>query len=161
MDERVDPFQQLQRSHRRLEERLDDLLMIAERAEGGAVDTDAVRDVAAFFARAVRRHEEDEERSLFPRLAHRPELAPVLAKLAAEHREHETLHARLEKFLTEADPSSVAAARELAAIADALCNAYRTHITEEERSLFPAARRALDETSLASMMDEMQSRRGR
>lgn len=55
-----DPLHQLERSHRRLEERLDNL---AAAVRGG--DVVALRDVCAFFARQVLRHEQDEEQSLF------------------------------------------------------------------------------------------------
>ncbi len=73
-----DPFVQLQRSHRRLEE--------ACAALGAAItgrDIETVNDVASFFARQVRRHEEDEDGSLFPRLIGRAELTDVLARLTA------------------------------------------------------------------------------
>ena len=157
-----DPFEQLERSHRRLEERLEDLTWIAREARGAAADVDAVRDVAAFFTRAVRRHEEDEESSLFPRLRESAELAPLLEQLAAEHRAHLTLHARLEPLITTLDrtPDDAAAIAELAQVAEALVSAYRAHVDAEERTLFPAARAALDADALAAMSLEMQARRG-
>ena len=146
------------RSHRRLEERLDELQM----ASGGA-DTpaaaDIARDVAAFFARAVRRHEEDEEQSLFPRLGKVASLAPSLERLAREHREHEKLHAELDA-LAEKLAGGEDALRELGRVADALTQAYRTHIEEEENVLFPAARAALDDSGKAEIVREMQARRG-
>ncbi len=152
-----DPFAQLTRSHRRLEERLDDLTRASASAP---LDVELVRDVAGFFARAVRRHEEDEERSLFPRLAARAELAPILERLAREHREHEALHARLDAIVADLEAGKVAA-RALDAVADALMRAYRTHIEDEERHLFPAARAALDATAIAEISAEMDARRGR
>jgi hemerythrin-like domain-containing protein len=160
---REDPFEQLERSHRRLEERLDDLAMATS---GETVDLDAVREVAAFFARAVRRHEDDEERSLFPRLRGRPELVPILERLSREHREHEALHTKLDALaqipVTEASARPAAELRaEVEAVGDALTRAYRAHIEEEERHLFPAARAALDATAQAEMVAEMQARRGR
>src|SRR5262249_44345391 len=85
------PFAMLRSSHRRLEDRLLDL-------EAAAVDIDdpepspaaieACESVISFFGRQVARHEEDEERSLFPRLQGFAELGPVLAALAEEH-EHQ------------------------------------------------------------------------
>ncbi|MBX3186318.1 MAG: hemerythrin domain-containing protein [Labilithrix sp.] len=165
-----DPFAQLERSHRRLEERLSDLADVATRAraeggEGARLDREAIalaRDVAGFFARAVRRHEEDEESSLFPRLRERAELAPLLARLAEEHREHASLHARLDRALDglDRDPPDAGALEELVATSDALAGAYRAHLDDEEKTLFPAARAALDAAALDAIAREMSDRRG-
>jgi len=161
-----DPFAQLERSHRRLEERLEDLREVArEAASSGRADVPALRDVADFFARAVRRHEDDEERSLFPRLAHDDALAAIGARLAGEHREHEALHARLDRAVDAIDraegPSEESGAiAELVAVSDALGAAYRAHVDEEERALFPAARAALDAEALDAIAREMAERRG-
>lgn len=157
-----DPFAQLERSHRRLEERLEDLTWSAREAKGAAADVDALRDVAAFFTRAVRRHEEDEESSLFPRLRGNADVEPLLARLTEEHREHLALHARLDAIITNLDgsPDDAAAIAELANVAEALKVAYRSHVDAEEQTLFPAARAALDAEALASIAREMQDRRG-
>ena len=157
-----DPFAQLERSHRRLEERLEDLTWAAREARGAAADVDAIRDVAAFFARAVRRHEDDEEGSLFPRLRGKSELDPLLDRLAAEHREHVALHARLDTLIETLDrtPDDAAAIGELATLAEALTSAYRSHVDVEEKTLFPAARASLDAAALETIAQEMQDRRG-
>lgn len=160
-----DPFEQLERSHRRLEERLEDLAWAAREARGAAADVDAIRDVAAFFSRAVRRHEEDEEGSLFPRLrelAAKSDLLPLLDRLAAEHREHVALHARLDEIIAQLDakPDDTTAIAELSAVSDALAAAYRSHVDAEEKTLFPAARAALDRAALDAIGQEMQARRG-
>jgi hemerythrin-like domain-containing protein len=156
----ADPFAQLERSHRRLEERLDDLATAARGLDRGEA-RDALREVCGFFARAVKRHEEDEERSLFPRLAGVAELAPVLDALAREHREHEALHARLESLVADLEsgvPADVLAG-DLADVASRLATAYRSHIADEERTLFPAARATLDDAALRAIADEMEQRR--
>jgi hemerythrin-like domain-containing protein len=151
-----DAFEQLLRSHRRLEERLADLPVAAEDLAGPKREQALawIGETAAWMNRAVRRHEEDEERSLFPRLAGRPELAPSLSKLADEHRAHERLHARLAQAETLPPEEVKTVVRELVA-------AYRRHIEEEEQVLFPAARAALDDAALAEMQAEMDARRGR
>jgi hemerythrin-like domain-containing protein len=161
-DEARNPFEQLERSHRRLEERLEDLTWVAREARGAAVDVDALRDVAAFFTRAVRRHEEDEERSLFPRLRGVAGLEALLERLAVEHGEHLALHARLEPLIATLDraPDDQAAIEQVVQVAEALVSAYRTHVDTEERTLFPAARAALDADALAAIAREMQDRRG-
>jgi hemerythrin-like domain-containing protein len=156
-----DPFVRLERSHRRLEERLDELAAAArDLSSEGAVD--AVRDVAGFFARAVRRHEDDEERSLFPRLAARADLAPVLERLAREHREHESLHRELDELVADLDEGVPVEERrdDLLALATRLATAYRTHIDDEERLLFPAARASLDAAAIDAITKEMEDRRG-
>lgn len=156
---RPDPFEQLARSHRRLEERLADLSRAAR-----AVDLDevAVRDVSEFFARQVQRHEEDEEKSLFPRLAKLTEVAGVLAQISDEHVAHHALHERLERIVRAFDFAKPTAEHraELAVVADALEDAYRTHIDVEEAVLFPAARKALSPHDLEAIGEEMQARRG-
>ncbi len=156
-----DPFVQLTRSHRRLEERLEDLRWAARGARGAAVDVDAVRDVASFFSRAVRRHEEDEELSLFPRLQNNSTLAPLLARLALEHREHLTLQCQLDKLIEtlHKTPDDETAIEELAALSEALILAYRKHLDAEEGVLFPGARAVLDAEALDAMATEMSERR--
>lgn len=160
-----DPFEQLERSHRRLEERLDDLAAAARAAkETGRADAyqlDGVREVVGFFARAVRRHEDDEEKSLFPRLADREPLRASIEKLAREHAEHEALHAALDRVVgvLEGAPEDATAIEELDRLSRALTAAYRAHIEEEEKALFPAAREALDASAREAMAREMDERR--
>ncbi|MBX3233037.1 MAG: hemerythrin domain-containing protein [Labilithrix sp.] len=155
-DEAIDPFAQLERCHRRLEE--------ACAALGEAVDAhdlETVADVAAFFARQIKRHEDDEDRSLFPRLQGRPELAADLARLTDEHVEHGKLQVRLDDAVAGRLDPSADLWKELGAVADALIRAYRAHIDVEETRIFPAARATLGPTDLAAIRTEMDARRGR
>lgn len=160
-----DPFEQLERSHRRLEERLDDLARAAYDAKdtgrADAYQLDGVRDVLAFFGRAVKRHEDDEEKSLFPRLAHDEAVKNTIDALAREHREHEALHHALDRVVGVLDgaPEDAAAIAELDRVAQALAGAYRSHIEEEEKSLFPRARALLDAGAVAAIAHEMEERR--
>jgi len=151
-----DPFERLTRSHRRLEERLEDL-------ERGAREKNVatLRDVCAFLDRQVRRHEADEEGSLFPRIAKTTnETLRVLAeRLAREHRTHEALHARLERATDALERDDDAT--DLAGAADAITVAYRAHLREEEQTLFPLTRSELTSEELAAMAREMDERRGR
>jgi hemerythrin-like domain-containing protein len=147
-----DPFEQLTRSHRRLEEALSAL---SEAARGDRLDEATARDVADFLSRQVRRHEADEEESLFPRLAQNDDLGTIVGQLRDEHAAHVALHERLERALSASDVN------EVRLVAAALEDAYRTHIDVEEAVLFPTARRVLKEQDLAAIVDEMQARRGR
>lgn len=150
-----DPFAQLYRSHRRLEERLTDLERAAADLEGPQHETALayINDALAWMDRAVARHEDDEERSLFPRLKHRPELAVTLDRLQAEH----TQQAALKALLTAALPARDATVRAVAALAQG----YRAHLREEEEALFPAAEALLDDEARSALHAEMLSRRGR
>jgi 3-hydroxyisobutyrate dehydrogenase len=139
-----DPFAQLERCHRRLEERLDALA----NAPGDAEEEERF---FAFLDRSIRRHEDDEEQSLFPRLQGSGELAPVIASLHEEHRAQSERQKRLREAKGETEKARVLG--ELAA-------GYRAHIEKEERVLFPAARRALDADATRSLAREMDARRG-
>jgi len=130
-----DPFEKLDRCHRRLEEALDAL----------ARDPSAREDVLDFLGHQMKRHDEDEERSLFPRLAGVTALAEVIAKLEAQHVEQRALTERL------AQGEDVGAR---------LIDAYRAHIDIEDRVLFPAAREALSSEDVAAIAEEMEARRG-
>jgi hemerythrin-like domain-containing protein len=157
----TDPLAQLERSHRRLEEACDALTKAAAHH-----DMETVGDVAAFFARQGRRHEEDEEQSLFPRLeaaarksgADENVLA-LLTRLRDQHRAHEALHARLEEAAAGRTSDVTDLWSQIAGLADALTHAYREHLENEETTLFPAARRLLTAGELDAMLEEMRARR--
>lgn len=154
-----DPFEQLVRSHRRLEETLLDLR--AALAKGPGSLAPALADASSFFERNGRRHEEDEERSLFPRLTDPAEKA-IADELAAEHAAHERLIERLAKLADragqEGDDAVIAEARD---VCRDLEHVYHAHIALEEGVLFPRARLRLGAEALAEMGREMQARRGR
>lgn len=152
-----DPIGQLERSHRRLEEACDALVVAST-----SRDIETVSDICAFFGRQVRRHEEDEEGSVFPRLraaTESAEIHAILERLSAEHREHETLHRRLDDAVAGRFEGDVWT--EIERIADGITRAYRTHIEEEEKAVFPAARALLGVEERASIRREMDARRGR
>ncbi len=145
---RRDPFEMLERCHRRLEETLDRLRTPTRQA---------LDEALAFIDRALRRHEDDEERSLFPRLARVPQLAGLLDRLTVQHRDQAALVEELRTELSAATPDE----RKLRDVVARLDAAYREHIVVEERELFPAAKAALDADDLGGMASEMESRRGR
>lgn len=145
---RRDPFEMLERCHRRLEENLEMLRTPSRQA---------LDEVLAFIDRAVRRHEEDEEASLFPRLVRVPQLAGLLDRLTVQHRDQSALIEELRTLMAAPSPDE-ARLRDVVTRLDA---AYRAHIRIEERELFPAAKAALDADDLGGMASEMESRRGR
>src|SRR5688572_20996897 len=127
------PFAQLQRSHRRLEERLRDLEDATARLASDGEDGEAWETcdaVLRFLGRAVARHEADEEASLFPRLGDASELRAIVTALAAEHETQRALTASLEKAVNQR-----ASAAELDVIVRALSASYAAHIRQEEEEL--------------------------
>jgi hemerythrin-like domain-containing protein len=145
---RRDPFEMLERCHRRLEETLATLATPTRQA---------VDEALAFIDRAVKRHEDDEEQSLFPRLARVPQLAPLLDRLTVQHRDQTALVEELRTLMAAAKPDD----QRLRQVCARLADAYRQHIAVEERELFPAAKAALDADDLGGMASEMEARRGR
>jgi hemerythrin-like domain-containing protein len=145
---RRDPFEMLERCHRRLEETLDRLRTPSRQ------DLD---EALAFVDRAVKRHEDDEEQSLFPRLSRVPQLAGLLDRLTIQHRDQTALVEELRAQLGAAKPDEA----RLRDVVERLDAAYRQHINIEERELFPAAKAALDADDLGGMASEMEARRGR
>jgi hemerythrin-like domain-containing protein len=139
---RRDPFEMLLRCHRRLEEELQAVVIGPTRAQA---------DVAlGFIDRSLKRHEDDEEQSLFPQLQ-TAELQPLLSLLHEQHREQAAL---VEQLRGAVEPSAIEAA------ATALQVAYDRHILAEEKELFPAAQRLLDAAAIEALAAEMQARRG-
>ena len=117
----------------------------------------ALDEGLAFIDRAVKRHEDDEEQSLFPRLQRVPQLAGLLDRLTVQHRDQTALVAELRALMDAAQPDDA----KLAEVVARLDAAYRAHIAVEERELFPAAKAALDADDLGGMASEMDARRGR
>jgi hemerythrin-like domain-containing protein len=145
---RRDPFEMLERCHRRLEETL---ATLAEPTR------QALDEALHFIDRSVKRHEVDEELSLFPRLVRVPQLAPLLDRLTVQHRDQTALVEEL-RALMEAPTLDERRLRDVVA---RLREAYAAHIAIEERQLFPAARAAFDADDLGGMASEMEARRGR
>lgn len=149
-----DAVSMLDRSHRRLEQRLAELTAAAARyrSDADADALDAAREVRDFLQKAAARHERDEERSVFPRLTGAGDL---IAALSDEHRLHEQAIAALAAALV---PPVDAAA--LVSCATRLERMYRDHLDREEAELMPRVR-DLDEAALDAIYAEMQARRGR
>lgn len=118
----------------------------------------AVHDAVSYFDRAITRHEEDEEKSLFPRVAHLPELEPTLAALQAEHTSQRDLHDALRSLAST--PLDREALTQIDKIARALDRSYALHLAREEQELFPLAARSLAPETLTVIDSEMEARRG-
>jgi hemerythrin-like domain-containing protein len=145
---RRDPFEMLERCHRRLEETMAALRQPTR---------EALDEAMSFFDRAMQRHEQDEEKSLFPRLVGVAKLAPILDRLTVQHRDQAALIEEL-RWLGAAPGLATVG---LADVIYRLEEAYSEHVAVEERELFPAARELLDAGTLEAMAGEMEARRGR
>lgn len=141
----------------------------AELAARPSVPPEEVREVAAqihrYFTVALPLHEEDEERSLFPRLlARTQELAPTIALLREDHAAHvERVGALLSVCgeLQTAPERADALRGLLGRAAEALADAWSHHLTVEERDVFPAVRTVLTPEDRDAIRQEMKERRAR
>ena len=143
--------------------------MAEKLAAPSAASAEAVREVAAklhrYFTVSFSLHEEDEELSLYPRLLKAvPELAPTLQALRAEHQAQAQRVEEMVEVCRQAlhGPDRAAAfAAPLAYAAQALKQAFQTHLDTEERDVFPRVQDSLPEAALAEIREEMRARRAR
>lgn len=168
----ADPFARLTETHRRLEQRLEDLERAALDLRQGIGPKAALEDIfggVGFLGRGARRHVEDEESTLFPRLralmSADPTVAatlePVLARLGDEHVAHRAIEDELTAMVQawgDAPPPAADVER-LVELTMKLKAVYAEHIAHEERDLFPAAKAALSAEEIAEMGREMMDRR--
>jgi hemerythrin-like domain-containing protein len=143
-----DPVARLGNTHRRMTEELAALEIAAKAGDRQGLDMGL-----DFFASAAKRHHEDEEASLFPRLRGDAGLAPLLDGLAREHREHEEGRRDIEELVRGNAETQV-----IAASVARFVGMLRAHIEKEDRELLPAAER-LDAETREAVAEEMRGRR--
>lgn len=156
---------QLDRSHRRHDDVMSQLLEAARRLAAGRphdTDLDVVRDAVAYFERAVTRHFLDEEGSVFPRLStRRPELAEALASLSAEHPAQIALQNAVAECVRQLDGESrPGAGKALLEVAERLAEQHRMHVAREDE-IFRGAHEALTAQDDSDIVAEMETRRDR
>ena len=159
-----DPFLRLEQTHRRLEQRLAELERAADDIANGIGPRAALEDIEAvahFLSRGAVRHVEDEEHTLFPRLAGIRDLEDVVRSLSVEHEEHKQLESEVLSLVRSWDGEvpNREDARKLKSMAEKLRGFYLAHIKLEEEELFPKARRALAPELIREMGLEMMDRR--
>jgi hemerythrin-like domain-containing protein len=162
-----DPLGMLEDCHRRIERFLHILCKVPAQASGRSLNEDESAAVTAalhYFQEGGRRHNADEEESLFPRLrAARPD--PSLASLAhleEDHRRTEQLHQQVEALFRKWIDSSALSGSEqqdLLSLTSELQRIYAEHIRLEESTVFPRAAQVLDKTAIAAIGLEFQARR--
>jgi iron-sulfur cluster repair protein YtfE (RIC family) len=153
-------LERLDRCHRRLEERLEELTDSADKISRGkslARSWESVGDVLDYLQRAIVRHEEDEEASVFPRLATHPALRPLLNRLRGDHESQRKLVGRLAKLVD--DHESPDSALRLKKVSAALSTSYLDHIKREDHQLLPAIARHISAEEQEAIALEMAERR--
>lgn len=162
-----DPIGMLTDCHRRIERFLDILCNVVEHARARRLteeETTAVHTALKYFREGGVRHTADEEQSLFPRLRSTAgeEALTAVEHLEKEHREADQLHVDVDRIYAEwarAGEISASEHEHLLAGTRRLRELYADHIRAEEQTVFPIARQALDQPSIAAMGEEFRQRR--
>lgn len=168
----ADPLGLMSHCHRKIEGYLAGLAAAGEILLGGG----AVEPAGAFqlidaarehFAVRGRKHTEDEEVSLFPRLreygGHEAEEAlAALAALETEHRVAEGVHAEFDELVEWLPRDGSAGVKEITLfneLVTELADLYRPHIRVEDEIIFPTAARVIPPDALSIIGQEMLARR--
>lgn len=143
-----DPLTRFETEHQEALDMLDRLEAAAtalarDAADGRPLAT--ARAAHAFLSSAVRAHNENEERALFPSLD-----AHLTAPFIEEHVRLRALEAELATALEAPD-----AARRVPGIAHELVALLRSHIEREDHMLFPHAREVLGHGGLEAVADRL------
>jgi hemerythrin-like domain-containing protein len=165
-----EPLGLLSDCHRRIEHFLQVLVAVDADAGGGRLTPShrgALEGALRYFAVAAPRHTADEELSLFPRLRVSNDAAAAHAlalidRLEQDHHEADEHHAAVETLVKRwlADDGLAAGdASELRRRLGRLQTLYQRHISVEDREVFPAAARVLDQVQIREIGREMAERR--
>lgn len=165
------PLELLSDCHRRVESFLRALILVAEQACGGELNSqqrEALQTALRYFREAAPKHTADEEESLFPRMrelgdaATREALEKIQA-LESDHKVAKVSHDAVEqlgqrwlavgKLSSEETSSLLKHLRNLQSI-------YEHHIIVEDTEIFPLAAKVLDPKTLEDVGREMAKRRG-
>lgn len=165
------PLELLSDCHRRVESFLRALVLVAEQARGGELNSrqrEALETALRYFREAAPKHTADEEESLFPRMRQQGgKLADAalekLAKLEADHVAARPAHDAVERlgsqWLEQGTLESIEA-DELLGHLRRLESIYTRHIAIEDQEVFPLAGQVLDSAGLEQVGREMAARRG-
>jgi hemerythrin-like domain-containing protein len=165
------PLGLLSDCHRRIEQFLEVLIIVAERSAGApltAGQREALEGALRYFRVAAPKHTRDEEVSLFPLLRQldQPAVREAMGKLAeleADHDAADQAHARVDAIGSQWLREGTLPTELVSELSSLLCDLralYRRHIVVEDRELFPLAGRVLEPAQLASVGREMAQRRG-
>lgn len=163
------PIELMQDCHRRVEAFLDSMIIVATQCADGVLTPmhrEALQTAVNYFRQGAPRHTEDEEQSLFPRLAQSddPRAKMVLAaveSLEADHQHAGFIHADIDEACAKwlSQPLSPKAVSHLRTQLIDLRWLYAEHIKIEEDTVFPLAAKVLTTEQLAEVGAEMSKRR--
>lgn len=163
-----DPIGMLKDCHRRIEQFLQILCVVVDRARGRMLNEEesaAVGSALLYFRTGGQRHTADEEESLFPRMRAKEKTAGVVKQLEAletQHREADDLHLAVDKLYSRWVAGNALSAEEEESLRSAtlrLKQLYEGHIKIEESLVFPSAAEALDKDAIAAIGEEFRARR--
>lgn len=157
------PFDLLAACHERVARSLALLMRLVDHVDANGSDAtaaSAAADVLRYFDIAAPLHHEDEERHVFPALAGDATLAPVCARLIAEHRDIAAQWARLRPLLGGVATATGVDAGVLRREAAAFAALHDAHLRTEDELVFPRAAQDLTPAAQAAMGTEMAARRG-
>lgn len=158
------PLALLRDCHRRIERFFAQLRSLSDRRRGGylsGTDRQALETALNYLDQAARRHTEDEERSLFPRLRCHAALTE-LDRLESDHqyaaKHHQQMDRLGRRWLATGllSPADWARLRELV---DELTTTYADHIRCEDECVFVLAAQVLTTAELTQIGQEMAQRR--
>ena len=165
------PLELLSDCHRPWESFLRALILVAEQAGGGPLDSrqrEALETALRYFREAAPKHTADEEESLFPRMRELGDAAvhDALAKIRALEADHQVAkveHDRVEelgqKWLANGSVAPTEA-EEMTRALRLLALIYEHHIRVEDNEIFPLAAKVMPSGDLADVGREMAKRRG-
>ncbi len=161
-----DPIGMLKDCHRRIENFLEILCVVVNRAQGRRLtgeERSAIQAALQYFRSGGKRHTADEEESLFPRLRESAAQSfQELDSLESDHREAIDLHESIERnYFTwiESGGQTPQETVQLLSQTAHLQQLYSEHIQIEESIVFARARLALDTPTIATIGAEFRRRR--
>ena len=162
-----DPIGMLTDCHRRIEHFLNILCLVVKRAGTRRMteeESAAIQASLQYFQVGGKRHNADEEESLFPRLKEGPAPGALeeLNALEHDHQVAEGLHSAVETLYLKwmADGELAENDRgQLLSETERLRNLYERHIQIEEKTVFPRAAQLLDGATIQTIGGEFRSRR--
>jgi len=161
-----DPIGMLKDCHRRIESFLGVLSLVVERAQGRSLtdeERDGIESALRYFRTGGRRHTEDEEESVFPRLRQvASDALEQIDSLEEDHREADHLHDSIERLYSAWIESGSLSSTETASLLSEtarLKQLYSDHIKVEEAIVFARAVQVLDSDAIAAIGAEFHHRR--
>ena len=163
------PFEMLSACHERVERMLALLVKLRHHLSAHGWDDQAAKaatDVIRYFDLAAPHHHLDEEMHVFPVILalYDATLDALVLRLKQDHLDMEKSWVVVKQLLASvvnADVNTwVSFSDADKGALDAFAAAYNEHINQEERGVYPAAKRACSNDQLDAMSHEMMRRRG-